>query len=79
MNKIKKNKVIIIGAGFGGCIAAKKLANAGFDVTIFDKRNHHIFQPLLYQVAMAMLSPAQIEVHIQQPRRQPVSPSTPMR
>ncbi|MBT6120887.1 NAD(P)/FAD-dependent oxidoreductase, partial [bacterium] len=60
MNKIKKNKVIIIGAGFGGCIAAKKLANAGFDVTIFDKRNHHIFQPLLYQVATAMLSPAQI-------------------
>ncbi|MBT5954122.1 NAD(P)/FAD-dependent oxidoreductase [bacterium] len=60
MNKNKKKKVIIIGAGFGGCIAAKKLANAGFDVTIFDKRNHHIFQPLLYQVATAMLSPAQI-------------------
>ena len=53
-------KVIVIGAGFGGCAAAQELAKCGFDVTLFDKRNHHLFQPLLYQVATALLSPAQI-------------------
>ena len=53
-------KVIIIGGGFAGCAAAKRLAKHGFDVTLFDKRNHHLFQPLLYQVATAMLSPSQI-------------------
>ena len=56
----KKKKVIIIGGGFAGCTAAKRLAKKGFDVILFDKRNHHLFQPLLYQVATAMLSPAQV-------------------
>lgn len=58
---MKKNKhVIIIGGGFGGAATAKKLAKHSFEVTLFDKRNHFVFQPLLYQVATSMLSPAQI-------------------
>ena len=60
MKKSLKKKVIIVGGGFGGCAVAKKLAKNGFEVILFDKRNHHVFQPLLYQVATAMLSPAQI-------------------
>ena len=53
-------KVIIIGAGFGGLSAAKKLAEGDFQLTIIDKTNHHLFQPLLYQVATAALSPGDI-------------------
>lgn len=56
----RRQKVIIIGGGFGGCAAAKKLGKHNFDILLFDKKNHHLFQPLLYQVATAMLSPAQI-------------------
>ncbi|HNS87376.1 MAG TPA: FAD-dependent oxidoreductase, partial [Parvularculaceae bacterium] len=52
--------VVIVGAGFGGLSAAKALANANADVTLVDRRNHHLFQPLLYQVATAALSPNQI-------------------
>jgi NADH dehydrogenase len=52
--------VVIIGAGFGGLAAAKGLRTADVDVTLIDKRNHHLFQPLLYQVATAGLSPADI-------------------
>lgn len=57
---MNNKKVVIVGGGFGGCSAAKILARHGFDVTLFDKRNHHVFQPLLYQVATAMLSPSQV-------------------
>lgn len=57
-------KVVIIGAGFGGLTAAKQLANKDFDVIIIDKTNHHSFQPLLYQVATAALSPADIATPI---------------
>jgi NADH dehydrogenase len=53
-------KVVIIGAGFGGLSAAKKLAIGEFQLTIVDKTNHHLFQPLLYQVATAALSPGDI-------------------
>src|SRR5271166_4701179 len=53
-------KVVIIGAGFGGLSAAKQLAGAPFDLTIIDQHNYHLFQPLLYQVATAGLSPADI-------------------
>ncbi len=53
-------KVVIIGAGFGGLAAAKALAGKPVDVTIVDRRNYHLFQPLLYQVATADLSPADI-------------------
>lgn len=52
--------IVIVGAGFGGLAAAKRLANRPVDVTLVDRRNHHLFQPLLYQVATAALSPADI-------------------
>ncbi len=53
-------KAVIIGGGFGGLAAAKDLVGSGVDVTLIDRRNHHLFQPLLYQVATAGLSPADI-------------------
>ena len=53
-------RVVIVGAGFGGLSAAKALAGSAFDVTIIDQHNYHLFQPLLYQVATAGLSPAEI-------------------
>jgi NADH dehydrogenase len=53
-------QVVILGAGFGGLSAAKALRHASVDVTLIDRRNYHLFQPLLYQVATAGLSPAQI-------------------
>jgi NADH dehydrogenase len=53
-------KVVIIGAGFGGLEAAKALAKAPVSVMVVDRKNHHCFQPLLYQVATAALSPADI-------------------
>lgn len=52
--------VLIIGAGFGGLEAAKKLANKNVRVSLLDKHNHHLFQPLLYQVATAVLTAAEI-------------------
>lgn len=54
--------VVIIGAGFGGLSAAKELANAPLDVTLVDRYNYHLFQPLLYQVATAQLAPSDIAV-----------------
>jgi NADH dehydrogenase len=57
-------KVIIIGGGFGGLSAAKELAKQDFQITIIDRTNHHLFQPLLYQVATAALSPADIAIPI---------------
>lgn len=60
-----KKHVVIIGAGFVGLNCAKELGNVpGIQVTILDRRNHHLFQPLLYQVAMAGLSPADIAAPI---------------
>jgi len=56
----RRAQVVIVGGGFGGLAAAKALAGAPVDVTLVDKRNHHLFQPLLYQVATAGLSPADI-------------------
>lgn len=53
-------KVVIIGGGFGGLWAAKALANKPVDVMLIDRKNHHVFQPLLYQVATAVLSPGEI-------------------
>jgi len=58
-------RVVIVGGGFAGLNAAKGLANArDIDVTLLDERNHHLFQPLLYQVATAALSPAEIAAPI---------------
>jgi NADH dehydrogenase len=56
----ERPKVVIIGAGFGGMEAARALARAPVDVTLLDRHNYHCFQPLLYQVATAALSPADI-------------------
>src|SRR3954466_8217371 len=53
-------RVVIVGAGFGGLSAAKSLAGSDFEVTVIDRHNYHLFQPLLYQVATAGLSPADI-------------------
>ena len=58
------NKIIIVGAGFAGLQVAKELKNLSFDITIIDKHNYHLFQPLLYQVATAGLSPADIALPI---------------
>ena len=56
----RRPRVVIVGGGFGGIHAAKALAHLPVDVTVLDRRNHHTFQPLLYQVALAVLSPADI-------------------
>ena len=53
-------RVVIVGGGFGGLWTAKGLANQAVDVTLVDRKNHHVFQPLLYQVATAVLSPGEI-------------------
>jgi NADH dehydrogenase len=65
MNNVPGKNVLIVGAGFAGLNAAKRLAGVeGVAVTLVDRENHHLFQPLLYQVAMAALSPADIAVPI---------------
>jgi NADH dehydrogenase len=56
--------VVIVGGGFGGLPAARRLGHEPVDVTLVDRRNHHLFQPLLYQVATGMLSPGQIALPI---------------
>ncbi|HEX7226168.1 MAG TPA: NAD(P)/FAD-dependent oxidoreductase [Candidatus Binatia bacterium] len=53
-------RIVIVGGGFGGLYAAKTLSNEAVEVTLIDRKNHHTFQPLLYQVALAVLSPAEI-------------------
>jgi NADH dehydrogenase len=59
-----KPRVVIIGAGFGGLYAARALRDAPVHVTVLDRTNHHVFQPLLYQVATATLAPTDIAVPI---------------
>mgnify|MGYP001161913453 CR=1 FL=1 len=56
----RKHRVIIVGGGFGGLAAAKALKRADVDIVLIDRRNHHLFQPLLYQVATAALNPSEI-------------------
>ncbi len=56
----RRARVVIVGGGFAGIQAARSLAHLPVDVTVVDRRNHYIFQPLLYQVALAVLSPADI-------------------
>jgi NADH dehydrogenase len=62
----KRPHVVIIGGGFAGIAAVKALRHSEADVTIIDRRNHHIFQPLLYQVATAVLAPADVAAPIRQ-------------
>ena len=56
----ERKRVVVVGGGFGGLTLTKALRNAAVDVTIVDRENHHLFQPLLYQVATASLSPGDI-------------------
>src|SRR3954447_21618752 len=55
-----RKRIVIVGAGFGGMAAVKALKGADAEITLVDRTNHHLFQPLLYQVATAALSPADI-------------------
>lgn len=64
MDENRLPRVFIVGGGFAGLSAAKALAQAPVEVTLIDRRNHHVFQPLLYQVATAALSPADISAPI---------------
>src|SRR5579864_9362082 len=59
-----RKRVVIVGGGFGGLTAAQKLARRPVSVTLLDAKNHHTFQPLLYQVATAGLSPGEIAAPI---------------
>src|SRR5229473_497086 len=70
VGKSRRPRVVIVGGGFAGIHAAKALANAAVDVTLIDRRNHHTFQPLLYQVALAALTPADIASPIRTVLRQ---------
>jgi NADH dehydrogenase len=60
----RRKRVVIVGAGFAGVAAARALARSEADVVLIDRRNHHIFQPLLYQVATAVLAPSEIAAPI---------------
>lgn len=62
--QLSKPRVIIVGGGFGGLATAKALKNTNVDVILIDKNNHHLFQPLLYQVATSALSPGDIAMPI---------------
>src|SRR3979409_669987 len=64
MNGKAAPRVVIVGAGFGGPNAARSLAKSPVQITLIDRKNHHTFQPLLYQVATAGLSPGEIAAPI---------------
>jgi NADH:ubiquinone reductase (H+-translocating) len=64
--KSARLRIVIVGGGFGGVAAAKALRYCDADVTVIDRRNHHIFQPLLYQVATAVLAPSDVAAPIRQ-------------
>src|SRR4051812_18820658 len=61
-----RKRIVIVGGGFAGLAAAHAVRHANAEVVLIDRRNHHIFQPLLYQVATAVLSPAEIAAPIRQ-------------
>jgi NADH dehydrogenase len=61
---LKRRRIVIIGGGFGGLTAARTLRNVDADITLIDRTNHHLFQPLLYQVATASLAPSDITAPI---------------
>src|SRR3954470_6201941 len=61
-----RKRIVIVGGGFAGIAAARALKRCDADVVLIDRRNHHIFQPLLYQVATAVLAPSEIAAPIRQ-------------
>src|ERR1700722_20781941 len=61
-----RKRIVIVGGGFAGLAAARALRHCDADVLLIDRRNHHIFQPLLYQVATAVLAPSEIAAPIRQ-------------
>jgi NADH:ubiquinone reductase (H+-translocating) len=61
-----RDRVVVVGGGFGGLQAVRVLARAGIDVTLIDRNNYHLFQPLSYQVATGSLSPGEIAVPLRQ-------------
>src|SRR5438477_8065949 len=63
---VRRKRIVIVGGGFAGIAAARALRRCDADVVLIDRRNHHIFQPLLYQVATAVLAPAEIAAPIRQ-------------
>ena len=60
MSNVKNTRVVVVGAGFAGLRATHRLARAGAQVTLIDRNNYHLFQPLLYQVATTGLNPSEI-------------------
>src|ERR1700724_3310659 len=66
LGSTKRKRVVIIGGGFVGIAAARALRRCDADVVLIDRRNHHIFQPLLYQVATAVLAPSDVAAPIRQ-------------
>src|ERR1700735_3172208 len=63
---LEKKRVLIVGGGFAGIAAARALKRTDVEISLIDRRNHHIFQPLLYQVATAVLSASEIAAPIRQ-------------
>jgi NADH dehydrogenase len=63
---VRRKRIVIVGAGFAGVAAARAMKRCDADVVVIDRRNHHIFQPLLYQVATAVLAPSEIAAPIRQ-------------
>src|SRR4051812_42597686 len=63
---VRRQRIVIVGGGFAGIAAARALKRCAVDVILIDRRNHHIFQPLLYQVATAVLAPSDIAAPIRQ-------------
>jgi NADH:ubiquinone reductase (H+-translocating) len=64
--RVARKRIVIVGAGFAGIASARALKRADADIVLIDRRNHHIFQPLLYQVATAVLAPSEIAAPIRQ-------------
>src|SRR6478735_11996851 len=63
---VRRKRIVIVGCGFAGIAAARALKRSDADIILIDRRNHHIFQPLLYQVATSVLAPSEIAAPLRQ-------------